>query len=172
MQDLIKFWMQITVAYFKATLNFMGPLPGWRPVLYECNSLVFCWLFLILQHRSIYCSLSKYTFTGQKILPTENHFISSILQNLLKQADTAPPAKQAPAEKKAKVEQKGNKTEASKPTNAPASAPTSTPANRDMGMNAVLGRLAQRASQADLIIGQLRAQLSAVRQTAGMCLWC
>ena len=36
-----------------------------------------------------------------------------------------------------------------------------------MSMNAVLGRLAQRASQADTIIAQLKAQLSAVRQTAG-----
>ena len=25
---------------FKATLKFMGPLPGWRSALYECNSLV------------------------------------------------------------------------------------------------------------------------------------
>ena len=36
----------VTVAYFKATLNFMGPLPGRRSVLYEYNSLVHkitCW---------------------------------------------------------------------------------------------------------------------------------
>ena len=29
------------MAYFKATLKFMGPLPERRSTLYECNSLVF-----------------------------------------------------------------------------------------------------------------------------------
>ena len=30
-----------TIAYFKASLTFMGPLPRRRSTLYECNSLVF-----------------------------------------------------------------------------------------------------------------------------------
>ena len=30
----------VTVAYFKATLKFMDPLPGRSSALYKCNSLV------------------------------------------------------------------------------------------------------------------------------------
>ena len=32
--------VNVTVAYSKATLKFMGPLPGRRSVFYECNSIV------------------------------------------------------------------------------------------------------------------------------------
>ena len=43
---LSKSWLHfgdvnVTIAYFKATLAFMGPLPGRRSALSECNYLVF-----------------------------------------------------------------------------------------------------------------------------------
>ena len=39
---LFSLWdVDVTIAYFKATLTFIGPLLGQRSVLYKCNSLVF-----------------------------------------------------------------------------------------------------------------------------------
>ena len=64
------------------------------------------------------------------------------------------------------------KVEATPKAAEPAVAAPVTPADVDMGITAVLARLATRATKADQIIAQLKAQLSVARQAAGTCHAC
>ena len=54
---LSKSWLNcgdanVTVVYFKVTLNFMGPLPRRRFAFYECNFLVFKCIWLSISQGS------------------------------------------------------------------------------------------------------------------------
>ena len=64
------------------------------------------------------------------------------------------------------------KVEATPKASEPAVAAPVKPADVDMGITAVLARLATRATKADQIIAQLKAQLSVARQAAGTCHAC
>ena len=79
--------------------------------------------------------------------------------------------KQQSAKAKVEATPKASEPAVAAPVKPAVAAPVK-PADVDMGITAVLARLATRATKADQIIAQLKAQLSVARQAAGTCHAC